>query len=95
MTGLRGRAMGPNIVRQELLLRCNVLMGYRQCCKRVELLGEHLVLMRMFLSRQCSTLLKKTRRDSMIKRVVSECPAVSPDRLEVGAQAETGLILKP
>jgi hypothetical protein len=35
-----------------------------QCCKRVERLGEHLVLTSRFLSRQCSTLLNKTRRCS-------------------------------
>jgi hypothetical protein len=33
-----------------------------QYCKRVELLGKHLVLTRGFLYRQYSTLLKKTRR---------------------------------
>jgi hypothetical protein len=48
-----------------------------QCCKRVELLGEHLVLTSRFLSRQCSTLLNKTRRCSKTLAVPLLLPKIT------------------
>jgi hypothetical protein len=56
----------------------DVTSKFGQCFERVELLGEHRVLTSRFLCRQCSALLNKTRRCTIMLTITGSFTGCSP-----------------